>query len=540
MLGLVNYEDSDDDAPEAPAPTNGHEKAAPVAPSQAQASPPSASPPSGPSGSPPQEEDRWEDERKGAIKRVSHAPSDLVRRPTIGPPPASRDWSNPYVLERLVQAWKAGGRVGRCSLGGRPPPGTVMYTFWSELDTKNCPGPRAAHSCDIIDGRLYLFGGWNGKRALNDLHVLDVASGTWSEVLPSGSAPSARNNHTTAVVDSRLVVHGGHDGNKWVADMHILETSPPAPTAPHEGLVWHKAPTSGTPPSARACHTLTRLAHKLYMFGGYDGAKCFNETWTHRGCDALLKLMGSKDMDIIDLETMTWMQPNLSGTLPQARNAHTMTVISTKLYLFGLRGHTANLIGHKIFLFGGYDGKGRTNELYILDTAEAKWVRPTWPTESPHTPPGRQRHSASLIGSKRIYIFGGFDGNKWLNDLHVLDESALNDVAVHTLIENMGKLLRSGEFSDIIFVVEGKRIYAHKAILIAQCEHFRAMFAGGRFAESREAEIEIPQWSHVAFSAMLEWLYTGHAPRELSAEHLTEVGNWAPTGKALAVFGCSP
>ena len=30
-----------------------------------------------------------------------------------------------------------------------------------------------------------------------------------------------------------------------------------------------------------------------------------------------------------------------------------------------------------------------------------------------------------------------------------------------------------------------------------------AMFAGGRFVESREAEIEIPQWSHVAFSAML-------------------------------------
>ena len=34
----------------------------------------------------------------------------------------------------------------------------------------------------------------------------------------------------------------------------------------------------------------------------------------------------------------------------------------------------ANLISHKIFLFGGYDGKGRTNELYILDTAEGKWV----------------------------------------------------------------------------------------------------------------------------------------------------------------------
>merc|ERR1740133_404075 len=49
------------------------------------------------------------------------------------------------------------------------------------------------------------------------------------------------------------------------------------------------------------------------------------------------------------------------------------------------------------------------------------------------------------------------------------------------------------------------------------------MFSGGRFAESNPAEVEIPQWGHAAFLAMLEWLYTGHTPRELSAAHLTEV-----------------
>jgi len=168
-----------------------------------------------------------------------------------------------------------------------------------------------------------------------------------------------------------------------------------------------------------------------------------------------------------------------------------------------------------------------TNELYILDTAGNKWVRPTWPTESPHTPPGRQRHSASLIGSKRIYIFGGFDGNKWLNDLHMLDvgrleENALNDVAVHTLIENIGRLLNNPEFSDITFTIQGKRIYAHKAILVAQCEHFRAMFSSG-MKESRDNEIDIPEWSHDAFLTMLEWLYTGHTPQDLCASHVTEV-----------------
>jgi len=298
--------------------------------------------------------------------------------------------------------------------------------------------------------------------------VLDVASGVCTQVVLNDTGPSTRNNHTTAVMDQRLIVHGGHDGNKWVADMHILDTSS-ASTGCYNGLTWSKGQTSGVSPPARACHTLTRLAHKLYMFGGYDGAKCFN------------------DMDILDVETMTWIQPALSGTQPQARNAHTMTVIAAKLFLFGghsgnkhltdlhvfdtqklqwsqpeilgtpppgLRGHTANLIGYKIFLFGGYDGKGRTNELYVLDVENSKWVRPSWSTESLHTPPGRQRHSASLIGSKKIYIFGGFDGNKWLNDLHVLDvgrleESALSDVAVHRLIENMRKLLNSQDFSDI-------------------------------------------------------------------------------------------
>ena len=42
----------------------------------------------------------------------------------------------------------------------------------------------------------------------------------------------------------------------------------------------------------------------------------------------------------------------------------------------GLRGHTANLIGAKIFLFGGYDGRGRSNDLYILDTNTFKWQHP--------------------------------------------------------------------------------------------------------------------------------------------------------------------
>jgi hypothetical protein len=43
----------------------------------------------------------------------------------------------------------------------------------------------------------------------------------------------------------------------------------------------------------------------------------------------------------------------------------------------------------------------------------------------------------------------------------------------------MRKIINNPTFSDIIFIVENKPVHAHKAILSAQCEHFRAMFLSG-------------------------------------------------------------
>jgi BTB/POZ domain len=52
-------------------------------------------------------------------------------------------------------------------------------------------------------------------------------------------------------------------------------------------------------------------------------------------------------------------------------------------------------------------------------------------------------------------------------------------------------------------------IYAHKAILAARCEHFRAMFTSGMKESAHGAAIEYPEWSSAAFLSMLSFIYTG-------------------------------
>jgi N-acetylneuraminic acid mutarotase len=452
------------------------------------------------------------------------------------------------------------------------------------------PGPRAAHSCNVVDGRLYIFGGWNGKKALNDLHVCVIDTMTWIPFAAAGAAPTARNNHTSTKVGHKLFVHGGHGGASWLDDLHILDTKTKR---------WSKPDIPPIIPPARACHTLTKVGTKLYMFGGYDGAKCFNT------------------LEVLDLDTLAWMRPRIAGVWPEARNAHTMTAVGRRLYLFGghsgnkhlrdmhvldvermtwtqpdvkgalppgLRGHSANLVGKQIFVFGGYDGRLRSNEMYVLDTelpseersgpasggsssgdgrggegpggpggvgaggpprvaaagsprsgagptphdpgraggpggrsgddAQSLTVRWKQVSSDKMTPVGRQRHTSCVLGTQRLHIFGGFDGHKWLNDLHVLDagkfeKTILIDRSITELLGNLRQLLNNSDmFSDIVFLVEERPIHAHKAILAVQCPHFNAMFGSG-MRESTAEEIAIPGWDYAPFLCMLEFLYTG-------------------------------
>ncbi|KAI3449636.1 hypothetical protein Pfo_006301 [Paulownia fortunei] len=62
--------------------------------------------------------------------------------------------------------------------------------------------------------------------------------------------------------------------------------------------------------------------------------------------------------------------------------------------------------------------------------------------------------------------------------------------------------------SDVTFLVEGKRFYAHRICLLASSDAFRAMFDGG-YRERDAKDIEIPNIRWDVFELMMRYIYTG-------------------------------
>ncbi|HVJ64129.1 MAG TPA: kelch repeat-containing protein [Bdellovibrionota bacterium] len=310
------------------------------------------------------------------------------------------------------------------------------------VDSTVPPIARYSHSASVIDGKIYVFGGYNaGPR--QDLHVFDPSSGangTWTEVTGfAGSAPAARNGHSSSVIDGKLYVFGGYGGG-YRQDLHVYD-----PSAGANGTWSEVTGFAGSAPAARSSHSAGVIDGKLYIFGGYDGS-------------------GKQDLHVYDPSTGangTWSEvTGFAGSAPSIRSSHSASVINDKLYIFGgsaagvnkqdlhvydpstgangtwtevtgfagsapsiRSSHSASVINGKIYIFGG-NGGGAKQDLHIYDPstgASGTWTAVTGFAGS--APSVRMSHTASVIGGK-LYILAGMDGSNNREDFHVYDSAA--------------------------------------------------------------------------------------------------------------------
>eukprot|EP01126_Amoeba_proteus_P007613 TRINITY_DN12732_c0_g1_i3.p1 TRINITY_DN12732_c0_g1~~TRINITY_DN12732_c0_g1_i3.p1 ORF type:complete len:999 (-),score=186.64 TRINITY_DN12732_c0_g1_i3:152-3148(-) len=76
-----------------------------------------------------------------------------------------------------------------------------------------------------------------------------------------------------------------------------------------------------------------------------------------------------------------------------------------------------------------------------------------------------------------------------------------------TLSNDMRFLVNNKTYTDVVFQVENKPVYALRAILVSRSEFFRVMF-GSTLKESTKAEIEITDVKYNAFVQVMEFIYT--------------------------------
>eukprot|EP00002_Diphylleia_rotans_P014307 TRINITY_DN2788_c0_g2_i3.p1 TRINITY_DN2788_c0_g2~~TRINITY_DN2788_c0_g2_i3.p1 ORF type:complete len:560 (-),score=132.18 TRINITY_DN2788_c0_g2_i3:419-2098(-) len=289
------------------------------------------------------------------------------------------------------------------------------------------PSARCAHA-SVVSNNMFVFGGWNGSAMLDDLHVFQIDTKTWSMPIFTGTPPQSRAGHSATACDHMIYVFGGGDGTVYLNDLHVLDTetlswtqayvsgTPPAPRSRHSATMlpgkrmlvfgggderrvyddiycldiatmsWARLRTNGTPPAARWAHSATLVGQTLFVFGGRDGDRLYD------------------DLHTLDIESMTWSQPETQGQHPTARAAH-----------------TCSIVGKYLFFFGGGDGNRMLNETYVLNTETMAWHPPLVTTNSPAA---RCAHSTSTIGN-RLVVFGGSDGTRRFKDIYILNTEYL-------------------------------------------------------------------------------------------------------------------
>ncbi|XP_024294609.1 kelch-like protein 22 [Oncorhynchus tshawytscha] len=89
-----------------------------------------------------------------------------------------------------------------------------------------------------------------------------------------------------------------------------------------------------------------------------------------------------------------------------------------------------------------------------------------------------------------------------------------------SLLDGLFGLRQGGILFDVVLMVEGKPIQAHRILLAAACDYFRGMFAGG-LRETQLTEIPVHGVTYTAMTKLLDFIYTSEL--ELDLDNVQEV-----------------
>jgi hypothetical protein len=170
-----------------------------------------------------------------------------------------------------------------------------------------------------------------------------------------------------------------------------------------------------------------------------------------------------------------------------------------------------------MYLYGGYSGTERLADMHAYDFETNHWSQVD--CTGGDAPSGRSSLVAQVY-ENNLWVFGGYNGQSVLNDFYKFRLKPIG-VPPPALVSDFKRLINNEELADVRFAVEGKEVFAHRAILAVRSEYFRVMLSTGGMRESiinsepgggmpglSGAPIELRDVSYAVFVKVLEFLYT--------------------------------
>lgn len=136
---------------------------------------------------------------------------------------------------------------------------------WSELEIKGeRPCARHSHAMVANDAKLFMFGGYDGQKALGDFYIFNVIESCWKNLKTSGRAPSPRFSHSMFMYENYIGIIGGCPVRQHHEEVSLLHL---------EHCIWRHVIVDSVSRDLWVRCSTNILDDDLIILGG--GASCY-------------------------------------------------------------------------------------------------------------------------------------------------------------------------------------------------------------------------------------------------------------------------
>jgi len=296
--------------------------------------------------------------------------------PTAAAPATLGDWQQlspaQHPSSRVYATAAATGQGSQVLMfGGKDSSGNALGdtwlwdgSNWQQLVLEASPPARWGGSMFAMQGKVFLFGGYNGTTYLNDVWYWTPGASTWT---PFTTAPPPRAFAEAAAnpVSNTAVLFGGYNGASYLAD-----------TWTFNGTTWsQKSPATVPAGRSNSAVAYDYASGSIIMFGGVAAA-----TTLPGGIVTSTQLMG----DTWSWDGSTWTQLSPSAS-PSARMDATIA---------------PDQLQKQLVLFGGDTSNGAVADTWSWDGSN--WSSRT----AAHAPSARYGAVAAASGSALVVVSG--------------------------------------------------------------------------------------------------------------------------------------